>query len=91
MKKEEPIYILKIGKMYLQAIYVKDEFPLTHYVNELEFSNNTNFIYDSAKFKTNLEAEYTKDILKELLGYNLDTIEIIEIHKETEYEGDSDE
>ena len=89
--KEPKYYILKIGKMYLQALYVSDKFPLTHYIDSLEFSNDNHFIYDSARFKTHLEADYTKDILRDLLGYEIETIEIIPVTTDNSNEGDSDE
>lgn len=85
MNKEESIYVLKIGKMYLKSIYVRDTAPVTYYVHELDFCIDTEYLYDSVKFKTYKEADYTRDILKDILQLDINLIEIVKI------EGDKDE
>lgn len=71
------MYYLRISKMYLKSVYVNSSNPETYYIDELELTSDFTDIFDSAKFKTYKKADYTKDILSELLILDKCLIDII--------------
>lgn len=79
------MYIIKIGKMFLQSIYVDEKNSPTYFLTDVDFTAHTSDIFDSGTFKTFAEADYTRDILKEVFQLYNDVIEIVKI------EGDNNE
>ena len=74
-------YYVRIGKMYVQSIYVDDEAVNTNFIRSIDLKNNTNNAYRvDAK-----DVSKMQEILKEVLNLNeISFEEIIEEIKEEE-------
>ena len=63
--------------MLLQNIYVSEKNSTTHFISDVGFTADISDVFDSGTFKTFKEANYTRDILKEVFQLNTDLIEIV--------------